>query len=197
MKKRMFTLGLVAGITLASASSVYAADRIKAYLYPVKLVLNGEETKIPGGMDIINYSNNELPLKEGKLKPVISDDFISIATQGKINGIDIPLGMSKEDVIKNLGEPDEIGKEHTEYLKYSATKFFIHDNSVLSIETELPLSLSPKEIKDKLGHPDADEMSDIGPSEYLVGYRTGDYYLYFKFKTNGLQTKTLLLKKFP
>ena len=52
---------------------------------------------------------------------IISDDFLSAAKQGRLNGIEIPLGTSKQDLLNILGEPDETGKIHihTPYLKYA------------------------------------------------------------------------------
>ncbi|MCU6711882.1 copper amine oxidase N-terminal domain-containing protein [Paenibacillus sp. J5C_2022] len=52
MKK--YAIGFVCGALLASASVVYAADAIKATLFPVKYVVNGEQKDLSTGYHTIN-----------------------------------------------------------------------------------------------------------------------------------------------
>ena len=116
--------------------------------------------------------------KLGDIKLIDKEiDFLSAAKQGKLNGIEIPLGTSRQDLLNILGEPDEIGKVTAPYLKYADTTFYLKDDvvNVIGVKIELPAD----KIKELLGTPDLDGMSDAGTTEYIVGYDDDPYYLFF------------------
>ncbi|MDF2923924.1 MAG: hypothetical protein K0R57_2838 [Paenibacillaceae bacterium] len=227
MKKRTFACGLVAGAIIASSTTAFAADFIQAALYPIKLVINGEEQKLPEEYSILNYNGHTyVPLRfitenvggkvgfkeaptyedttvtidfdnpnssqEGENNLNINDQFLSAAQQGKLNGISIPLGTPKQQLLNILGEPDEIGKLNSPFLKYGNTTFYLLDDTVNVIQVKIDLSTS--KIKDLLGNPDLDGWSDAGTTEYIVGYDVDPYYLYFKYSSKEAETGTLLFK---
>ncbi|MGI6307508.1 MAG: stalk domain-containing protein [Dethiobacteria bacterium] len=226
MKKRSFISGLFVGIIIASSITAFAADFIQATLYPIKLIINGEEQKIPEEeYSILNYNDHTyVPLRfisenigakvgfieasshedtivtidfnnhigDQKNSLLINDNFLSAAKQGKLNGIEIPLGTSKQDLLNILGEPDEIGKVTAPYLKYADTTFYLKDDvvNVIDVKIELPTD----KIKELLGTPDLDGISDAGTTEYIVGYDVDPYYLFFRYSSKEAETGRLTFK---
>ncbi|GIP33345.1 hypothetical protein [Paenibacillus sp. J2TS4] len=64
MKKRMFLSGLIAGAIVAGATTAFAADYIKAALYPVQLIINGEKQDLSEEYAILNYDDDAyVPLR--------------------------------------------------------------------------------------------------------------------------------------
>ncbi|NGP43781.1 hypothetical protein G4V62_01925 [Bacillaceae bacterium SIJ1] len=64
MKIRTFTCGLIIGVMVASTTTIFAADFIKATLYPVTLVINSEEKKLPENQSVLNYNDHTyVPLR--------------------------------------------------------------------------------------------------------------------------------------
>jgi hypothetical protein len=228
MKKRYFISGLLVGIIIASSITAFAADFIQATLYPIKLIINGEEQKIPEEeYSILNYNDHTyVPLRfisenigakvgfietsshedtivtidfnkhigDQKNSLFINDDFLSAAKQGKLNGIKIPLGTSKQNLLNILGEPNKTGKIHihTPYLKYAHTTFYLKDDVVNVIDVKIELSID--KIKELLGTPDLDGMSDAGTTEYIVGYDVDPYYLFFRYSSKEAETGRLTFK---
>ncbi|UUZ79736.1 YjgB family protein [Paenibacillus sp. P26] len=121
-------------------------------------------------------------------------DFLSVAKNGSLKGIDIPLGTSRQDVIGKLGEPDEIGTVHTEFLRYGDTYFYIWGPAPVVGVIDTKITVPPAKIKEMLGQPDFDGMSEAGVAEYVVGYEVGSYYLYFKYKNPDAQEGILRFK---
>lgn len=131
--------------------------------------------------------------KLGDIKLIDKEiDFLSAAKQGRLNGIEIPLGTSKQDLLNILGEPDEIGKVTAPYLKYADTTFYFKDDvvNVIDVKIELPTD----KIKELLGTPDLDGMSDAGTTEYIVGYDVDPYYLFFRYSSKEAETGRLTFK---
>lgn len=131
--------------------------------------------------------------KLGDIKLIDKEiDFLSAAKQGKLNGIEIPLGTSRQDLLNILGEPDEIGKVTAPYLKYADTTFYLKDDvvNVIGVKIELPAD----KIKELLGTPDLDGMSDAGTTEYIVGYDVDPYYLFFRYSSKEAETGRLTFK---
>lgn len=127
-----------------------------------------------------------------KNKLSINYEFLTIASQGKLKGIEVPLGTSKQELLSILGEPDETGVGNAPYLKYSHTTFYLKDDRVNVID--VGIDLSPAKIKELLGKPDSDGMSDAGVTEYVIGYSAGPYYLYFKYSAQDAEMGTLRFK---
>lgn len=122
----------------------------------------------------------------------VNNEFLSIASQGKLNGIEVPLGTTKQDLLNILGEPDEMGEGNTPYVKYSRTTFYLKDDRVNVID--VGIDISPAKIKELLGKPDSDGMSDAGVTEYVVGYNAGSYFLFFKYSSQNADSGTLRFK---
>ncbi|PZE19866.1 stalk domain-containing protein [Paenibacillus xerothermodurans] len=224
-EKKDVYFGIILGVSASSTTAVFAADTIQAYLYPVKVIFNGEEQKIPEESSVINYNNQAyVPLrfvsekigatvgyqegatveetkitldftKQGATEVnnlIVDKELISIASQGKLQGIDIPLGTSKEELINKLGEPDSIKKANSEEYKYGRTTFYIYRDTVNVIDAEL--DLSPAEVKSILGKPHIDGMSDAGVTQYLVGYEADPNYLCFSYTSEESKSGVLRLK---
>ncbi len=121
-----------------------------------------------------------------------NDDFLSAAKQGRLNGIGIPLGTSKQDLLRILGNPDENGKVTAPYLRYADATFYLKDDlvNVIDVKVELPAG----KIKRMLGTPDLNGMSDVGITEYIVGYDVDPYYLFFRYSSKEAGTGRLTFK---
>ncbi|NOU62573.1 hypothetical protein GC096_00755 [Paenibacillus sp. LMG 31461] len=56
MKK--FILGLICGIALTATTAVYASESIQAYLFPVKIEINGQSKELPSEYKVLNYNGH-------------------------------------------------------------------------------------------------------------------------------------------
>lgn len=54
---RKYAIGFICGVTLTTATTVYAGDAIKAALFPVKYEVNGKHVALPDGYETLNYNN--------------------------------------------------------------------------------------------------------------------------------------------
>lgn len=227
MRIRTFACGLVAGAIIASATPAFAADFIQAALYPIKLVINGQEQKIPEEYSILNYNghtyvplrliaenvggkvgfkeastyedttvtidlNNSSHSQQGENTLKIDDSFLSAAQQGTLNGISVPIGTSKQQLLSTLGEPDETGELHSPFLKYGNTTFYLLNDTVNVMEVKVDLSIN--KLKGVLGNPESEGLDDAGTTNYVVGYNVEPYYLYFSYNSKEAGTGTLLFK---
>ncbi|WP_248925914.1 DUF4309 domain-containing protein [Paenibacillus hamazuiensis] len=151
-------------------------------------VLALTETEPPTKEEPIDQTERE------RFKPKLDPDFISTASQGKLKGIDVALGNSKQDLIRLLGEPDEIGIQDGEYLKYGNCFFYLNERDdrvhVIDVKIETPGA----KIKELLGKPNYEGPNEAGIEEYVVGYEAGNYYLYFKFRTENAELGVLRFK---
>lgn len=53
---RRYVIGFIFGMMLATATTVYAGDAIKASLFPVKYEVNGNSVEVPYGYETLNYN---------------------------------------------------------------------------------------------------------------------------------------------
>ncbi|MDQ0888608.1 hypothetical protein QFZ81_003696 [Paenibacillus sp. V4I9] len=63
MKK--FVIGLICGIGLTATTAVYASDTIQAYLFPVKIMLNGESIEVDNNEYVVlnHIGHTYVPLR--------------------------------------------------------------------------------------------------------------------------------------
>ncbi|RIX51679.1 copper amine oxidase N-terminal domain-containing protein [Paenibacillus nanensis] len=54
---RKYAIGFICGVTLATATTVYAGDTIKAAIFPVKYEVNGKNVTLPDGYETLIYNN--------------------------------------------------------------------------------------------------------------------------------------------
>ena len=62
--------------------------------------------------------------------------------------------------------------------------------AIIDVKIELPAD----KIKELLGIPDLDGMSDAGTTEYIVGYDVDPYYLFFRYSSEEAETGRLTFK---
>lgn len=123
----------------------------------------------------------------------ITNELLSAASQGKLNGIEVALGLTKQEMFALLGEPDETGKVHSTYYRYADTTFYLNNDEFVNV-IEVSIDIAANKIKELLGTPHSDGMSDAGWVEYVVGYDVEPNYLYFKYTSKDAETGKLLFK---
>lgn len=120
MKK--FVLGLFCGMALAATTTIYAADEIRAVLFPVNIEFNGVDKPLGSGYSVLNYEGHTyVPLRymaenlgAGALYDA-ANKKVSVASEPK-NGTDaekkvwavkyrLERGMESKDVKAVLGDP--------------------------------------------------------------------------------------------
>lgn len=180
----------------------------KPVIMAVVLLLSGCMNQAKSD-DMINSSNtamdtnnppaaNNSPInmkKEGNCKLQIDQDFVQIASEGKLKGIEIELGIPRAKIIEKLGQPEMIGMRNAEYLNYSNCYFYIGDGERVGV-IDVEIDLSVKKVKELLGKPHYEGWSEAGYKEYVLGYEAKEYYLYFKF-ANEMSTSGVLRFKNP
>ncbi|CAM3616259.1 stalk domain-containing protein [Marinicrinis lubricantis] len=228
MKKRMFISGLIAGAVIASTTTVFAVDWVKAYLFTGKMEINGQLQILPEDYEILSYknhtyvplryvsealgadvdyrqgaapdesvisihtSNQDVPAETGNSLQ-LSEDFLELAAKGRLNGIEIPLGTSKETLLKTLGEPDEIASHHSVYYRYGNIKFYTNASDRVRV-IDVDFHLTTLEVKQSLGKPLFEGVNEAGLSGYELIYEAGDYYLYFMYNDKEDDIGTLRFK---
>lgn len=138
----------------------------------------------------LQVTASETNLNKNRL--IMTKELLSIAQLGKLDGIELPLGATKEDILNTLGEPDQQGEDNAVFYKYGKSTFYLVEDILIGIAVEHDFSVA--KVKSILGTPDLDGMSDAGVTEYVVGYETGSYYLYFTYPSEGATTGKLLFK---
>lgn len=64
MNKKMFALGLSTGILLAGTTTVFAADAVRAALFPIQVFINQQVQALPKESPILNFNNQTyVPLR--------------------------------------------------------------------------------------------------------------------------------------
>ncbi|MBD0382874.1 stalk domain-containing protein [Paenibacillus sedimenti] len=219
MKK--FVLGLTCGFALTATTAVYASDTLQVYLFPAMYVFNGQSKALDSEYTTLNFNGHAyVPVRWvaenlGKLvkyehytktisivntnlteELVLDKDFLIIASQGKIKGIEFGIGSNKNELIQKWGEPHEIGTWSTEFYRWHSYHFFFWepDGNAGSIRVSgnvIPYRLN--EIRDFIGEPlDEGEGVDGGWS-YV--YHAGDYQVFFTADSKESQIRYLNLKK--
>ncbi|WP_166542101.1 DUF4309 domain-containing protein [Paenibacillus lutrae] len=160
MRKRMFTLGLTIGIALTGTTAVFAADFVKAYLYPVKLVINGQAQNMPPSSGVLNYNNQA---------------YVPLRFVGEKLGVKVGYeeGVKVEDTAITLDTPNQ-GKDPERLHPPVLDQDFIAEASKGKLKgIEIELNTSKRELLKKWGVPD--EIGEVH-SEF---YRYGNVTLYF------------------
>lgn len=215
---------LIAGLIISSTTVYAATETIRAVVYQAQLEINGKVNPLANKDTLLNYKGQtyvplrfiverlggrvefepESSIKQAKIKVatletkksknslIMTKKLLSIARLGKLDGIDLPLGATKEDILNALGEPDQQGEEHSIFLKYGKTTFYLDEDILITIGVENDLSAT--QIKSILGPPDMDGLSDAGTTEYVLGYETGSYYLFFAYPLADSPTGRILFK---
>ncbi|TDQ33793.1 stalk domain-containing protein [Aureibacillus halotolerans] len=155
MKIRIFIAGLVIGGIVTSTTTLFAADFIKATLYPVTLVINSEEKEIPENQSILNYNNHTyVPLRwvadqmnaevDYRKVPRYDDTIISIKFPWYEGDADLSKSIPGY-LIRHVGEED-----FNEWLKetdphYQVLETFMKDFGITEEEAE---QIKQEDLKD-------------------------------------------------
>jgi len=138
---------------------------------------NNEQTRDQPFNDEVVQRNNNI-VGEG--------DFLSFASKGMINGIDVSVGAPIGPTIENvIGMPEEEWESHGgKLLIYSNNGYGLGvdyeyeaypESPVYSIY--LPIELTYDELIQSLGEPEEEGQSEVD-SRYYLYYQAGDYSIY-------------------
>jgi hypothetical protein len=137
---------------------------------------------------------------EPTLKPdnscslVLDSELLKTANEGSLKSIKVKLFSAKSSLEELYGKPDEIGFNNAEYLKYGNCYFYIWEDSKIGV-IDVEIDFSVDQVKETLGKPDFEGNPDAGFDEYTLGYKTGEYYLYFKYQDKESNTGIFRFKK--
>ncbi|WLR51291.1 DUF4309 domain-containing protein [Bacillus tianshenii] len=132
------------------------------------------------------------PAPPQETKPSLSlEDF----AQGKLDGLRVSLGATKEEIVKEYGEPQEEGAfEGTNYLIYEHFNLSLppYDPRLNAVELktdELTMfgvhpGMSLDEIKDVLGEPEYEGLNEKNGG-WLLHYQAGGNDVYIEAKNNN------------
>jgi len=204
MKK--FIAGLVIGSVLSLATAVYASDTLQAYLFPFKLVINGEEKTVDGEYATLNYNGHAyvpirfvaehlgalvrykedprtISIDETTLsdKLVLDESFLKTAATGKLPGVEFGIGAARNDVLEAWGEPHRTGTRQVEYESWFDYDFYFSgpNETVGAIGVKgKTIAYTVEEVKKALGTP-ASEGQSLVEDGWSLTYTAGDYALYF------------------
>lgn len=138
---------------------------------------NNEQTsEQPFNDDVVQRNNNIVG--EG--------DFLTLASQGMMKGIDVSVGVPIGPTIENvIGSPEEKWESHGgKLLIYNSSGYGLGvdyeyeaypESPVYSLY--LPIELSYDELIQSLGEPEEEGQSEVDSSYYLY-YQAGDYSIY-------------------
>jgi hypothetical protein len=219
---KKFVLGLICGIGLTATTAVYASDTIQAYLFPAKFVFNGETKELDTNEYVVLNHNGHayVPVRfvaenmgkivkyEGETKTILIEDtnlskkltldkeFLTVASEGKIKGIEFGIGANKNDVIQDWGEPHQIGSWQTEFYRWHSYYFFfwkpVENAGAIRVNGNvIPYRLN--EVRDIIGEPLAEGEGVDGGWSYV--YQAGDYQVFFNADSKEGQIRSLLLRK--
>lgn len=121
-------------------------------------------------------------------KKVLASDFMKLAAQGQIKGVDVSIGAPIGPTIENvMGAPDGIGDaEGGRVLVYQSCHCGLGveydyadypDSPVYTLH--LPIQLSYEKVMGALGTPEEEGMSEVD-SSYMLYYTVGDHTLFVK-----------------
>lgn len=125
----------------------------------------------------------------------IGSGFLESAAQGSLQGIKAKLGMTKQELIDHLGEPDLTGASHTEYVQYGKSLFYLWGEEKILSVMDISYDTTVGQLKEALGTPDFDNVDDGATGNYVVGYQAGEYYVYFNFARADSDTCFVRYKK--
>ncbi|CAG7623044.1 hypothetical protein PAESOLCIP111_02472 [Paenibacillus solanacearum] len=149
MKKVPFTLALSAGLLIAGTTTVFAADAVKAVLFPIQVFIQQKAQTLPAESPILNYNNQTyVPLR-----------FFSEQLGQQV---DYKQGAANEQSSVSLSAPhsDPAGEAwHLTYLMQPGN----HRDAPLSLMLNMT-ELNPEENK-----PLEDRMYQFHASIYNVG----------------------------
>lgn len=141
MRKRTFACGLVAGAIIASSTTAFAADFIQAALYPIKLVINGEEQKIPDEYSVLNYNGHTyVPLR-----------FIAENIGGKVGFLEAP---TYEDTKVTIDFDHSAGGQEAKNNLHINDEFLSAAQQGKLSGVAIPLGSAKQQLLNILGEPD-------------------------------------------
>lgn len=123
----------------------------------------------------------------------LNKETLQLASQGILNGIDIPLATEQAEIEKRWGEPDERGVYEVDYIAYNAQNvvFHIYQSTVSSITLLADVRLD--EVTRILGSPGS-EGTSMKDGTWSVVYNSGEYEIYFSWETKNADSCRVLFK---
>ncbi|MDQ1910284.1 DUF4309 domain-containing protein [Paenibacillus sp. GD4] len=219
---RKFVLGLACGIGLTAATAVYASDLVQVYLFPSKYVINGQLKEPDGEYATLNHNghayvpvrwvaenlgklvkyeqaNQTITIEDTNLsKPIVLDkEFLTIASKGKIKGIEYGIGANREEVIRQWGEPHQAGSWQTSYLRWHHYYYFFWEpegnaGAIRIAGDAIPYRLP--EVRELLGKPTMGEGEGVDGGWSYV-YQAGEYQVFFHAESAEGKVTYITLKK--
>jgi hypothetical protein len=220
---KRFVAGVLCGAALMAATGVYASEMLQTYLFPAKYVFNGKAKELSGDYVTLNYNGHAyVPIRfvaesMGDLvkfnektttitvqdtnlsrKLQLDEGFLPAAAKGMIQGIPFGIGASREDVIREWGEPQRTGNWQTVYDAWFDYYYFFgnEDRSVSAImiggETA---RYSIDDVKKAIGLPLYEGVDSVLESGWSLYYEVGEYQLFFKATGKGGSIESVMFKK--
>jgi len=112
---------------------------------------------------------------------ILDNELLETAEKGQLKGLKVNLNHSRSELEQAYGQPDEVGFENADYLKYDNCYFYIWDEDKIGV-IDIKINESVEQVKKVLGEPDSEGNSDGGYDEYGFSYTTGEYSLYFMYE---------------
>ncbi|WP_160647952.1 DUF4309 domain-containing protein [Chengkuizengella marina] len=140
---------------------------------------------ISGYTDLDSIENVQLttdPYTDFKCELIVDSNLLELAKSGELPGIDISIGMSKQEILNSFGKPDLIGKMHTIYYKYDGCIFYFGTGDQIGV-MDIKLNMSPSQLKEIIGEPDFEGISPIDSYYSLIYSLENNYMFYIDYKT--------------
>ncbi|TKI57696.1 DUF4309 domain-containing protein [Brevibacillus antibioticus] len=138
-----------------------------------------------------------------------AEEFMELAAQGKLKGIEAGIGATKKEIIKMYGNPKSIGNSERglnlfyegfsfEFQEYLDSLDQLKDeDKVLGIIADakiLGINATPAQLKVNYGSPSTEAYDDAHGTGWQMDYLAGERYLSFFAETNESAINTVYLR---
>ncbi|MFS1512466.1 hypothetical protein VQL36_08530 [Chengkuizengella sp. SCS-71B] len=117
-----------------------------------------------------------------KCELTVDSNLLEQSKSGQLPGIDISIGMSKQEILNLFGMPDLIGEMHTIYYKYDGCIFYFGSGDQIGV-MDIKMNMSPIQLKEIIGEPDFEGISPIDSYYSLIYSLENGYMFYIDYKT--------------
>lgn len=167
-----------------------------------------------------HLDNDEDIVEDDNLELVINhNEYLSLAYEGKMDGIEFGVGDKGKDVIEQWGDPLDIDYFLGGlYMMYEDVTFFTNgyrkgddtydygevviiyyggENTTYNVKVGMVF----EEIEEKLGEPshismfDENEYSELHGENWVAVYKTGEYFVSFQFPNENMPIEAIFIQK--
>ncbi|NDI34585.1 DUF4309 domain-containing protein [Chengkuizengella sediminis] len=123
----------------------------------------------------------------------IDSNLLDQSKSGQLPGVDVSIGMSKQEILKTHGMPDTIGEMHATYYKYNGCTFYFDSEDLVRV-IDVDIHMTPTQIKEILGGKPFEGL-DGEDDSYLITYvLENDYRFYIDYGTENSHEGVLRYK---